>query len=348
MIQPGGTITEVADGIAVWVNSGCGWGASNAALIAGHRSSLLVDTLWDLPSTAAMLDALAPRLLAAPVAQLVNTHSDGDHWFGNSLAGAQKRIATRAAARSMARHGPGQMRALGRAGHLFRALGSLPFGGLSNWRLAADYFDAMVRPWDFSLRKPLLPNFVFSGSLQLKLGNRDVRLVELGPAHTSGDLAVLLPDDRVLLAGDLVFAGVLPVLWDGSLNNWIRACDWLLDQRVDVVVPGHGPIGGLQAVEDIRRFWEYLNKAARYQFGNARPPAVAARWIVTAPDYHRQPFSAWAGQERIVIDLHSIYRRLMKRGRKMGVWDRLMALKDAAVFADELSRAGGIGNLKPR
>jgi hypothetical protein len=60
MVQTTGTVTEIGSGVAVWVNSGCGWGASNAALISGHRTSLLVDTLWDLPATAAMLDALAP------------------------------------------------------------------------------------------------------------------------------------------------------------------------------------------------------------------------------------------------------------------------------------------------
>jgi hypothetical protein len=138
------------------------------------------------------------------------------------------------------------------------------------------------------------------------------------------------------------------VLWDGSARNWLRACDWMLAQAVDIVVPGHGPIGGLQAVEDIRRFWEYLLKAARHQFEKRRSPAAAARWIVTASDYHDQPFSRWAGQERIVIDLHAIYRRFMKKRRKMGTWDRLMALKDAAVVAAELERAGGIESLKPR
>jgi cyclase len=339
-----GILTEIGSGVTAWVNDGCDWGASNAALISGHRTSMLVDTMWDLPHTAAMLESLAPRIQAAPIGQLVNTHSDGDHWFGNSLVGAHKRVATRRAAQSMAKRGPREMRTFRRAIQLCRTLGGIPFGSFPAWRLAADYFEGMIGSYNFAVKNPALPNFVFSGAIKLQVGGRDVDLADLGPAHTGGDLAVLLREDRLLLAGDLVFSGVLPVLWDGSVRNWLRACDWMLAQPVDVVLPGHGPVGDLEAVEDIRRYWEFLGRAARYQYEKGREPATAARWIVIDSQYLKQRFSRWAGQERMVINLHSIYGKLMKR--RIGPWGRLTALKEAALFADELARAGGIENLR--
>jgi cyclase len=304
--------------------------------------------MWDLPHTAAMLEAFRPRLEKAPIDQLVNTHADGDHCFGNSLVNAGKRVATRAAARDMVRHGPSEMRALATAARAFKAVGTLPFGAFHNWRLAGDYFQAMIQPYDFSLPKPPLPNCTFREKFALDVGGRHVLLTELGPAHTKGDLAVLLPEDRVLFAGDLVFSGIHPVLWDGSVRNWLRACDWMLEQRVDVVVPGHGPLSDLRAVEAMRSYWQFLSTAAEVQLSKGRKAAMAARWIAVDEEYLRLPFSRWEGQERLVLNVHAIYRKLARRPRRMGVWERLMALKDAAIFADELKRAGGIDRLRLR
>ncbi len=81
-------------GVRAWVTPGGGWGESNAGPISGHRAALLGDTLWHLPRTATMLGAFRERLGWAPIAQVVNTHADGDHWFGNQLTGAGEIIAT--------------------------------------------------------------------------------------------------------------------------------------------------------------------------------------------------------------------------------------------------------------
>src|SRR5436309_116199 len=83
-------------------------------------------------------------------------------------------------------------------------------------QVAAEYLDAMVRPFDFSGIKPVLPNTVFSGKLHLDVGGRAIQLIEVGPAHTAGDTVVLLPEDRILMAGDIVFFGSTPVIWEGS------------------------------------------------------------------------------------------------------------------------------------
>jgi cyclase len=340
-------VHETGPGIAAWVSNHRVWGTINAVLIGGNRNSMLVDTQWDVPRTAAMLAAFAERLAAAPITQTVNTHADGDHWFGNQLVEARNRYSTIRALETMRRRGPGEMRALGRAARALSALGALPVPLCQEWGIAGRYLREMVRPLDFNGIVPTLPNAVFADRQTVDVSGREVELVELGPAHTSGDLAVLLREERVLLAGDLVFTGIMPVLWDGSLRNWIRACEWMLTQRVDTVVPGHGPLGDLSAVEDMRRYWQFLWNAGRQQFEKTRTPAAAARWIVVDPAFHQQPFAAWEGTERLVINLHAIYRRLMRRRRNMGAWEKLVALKEAALFADELERAGGIECLRP-
>ena len=73
-----------------WLQPNGALGESNACLVVGDGASLLVDTLWDPPLTRRMLAAMAPLTADAPIATLVNSHSDGDHWWGNQeLAGAE-------------------------------------------------------------------------------------------------------------------------------------------------------------------------------------------------------------------------------------------------------------------
>jgi len=291
------TLSEIGEGVSAWVAPRGGWGHSNAALIAGHKASLLVDTLWDLPRTAAMLAAFRPQLESAPIAQVVNTHSDGDHWFGNQLTGAATIIATEAAASGMRHHGPGQMRAVRAAAGIFRAM-------RGDWRVAADYFDGMMRPFDFSNIAPVLPTATFSGKLQLEVGGRRVELIEVGPAHTAGDLVVYLPEDRILFAGDILFLGVTPVLMGRlgrKLDPRLRA-----DSRVEGGCsgprsrPSHGPVGcgrGAKILAVSRWSGAASLREARLRFAGRAPDRAERRVSGAAlrevgwpgADHHQRP-----------------------------------------------------------
>lgn len=324
---------ELGHGISAWVAPHGGWGYSNAALVTGHKESLLVDTLWDLRRTAEMLAAFRPVLEAAPIAQVVNTHSDGDHWFGNQLTGAKKIVATAAAARAMRAHGPEQMRALRAAAAVFRAMGG-------KWRVAGKYFDGMVAGFDFSKIAPALPDSTFSGEMRVEVGGRRVELIEVGPAHTEGDLVVYLPEERILFAGDILFFGTIPVLWNGSAANWVKACERMLEWKVDVVLPGHGPVTDLSGVDAVRSYWLFLEAAARRHFERGDAEVLAARRIAESDEYREQPFARWEGQERIMINVHAIYRGLRSRramgpGMRsgMGIVERLNVLRKTALMA---------------
>ena len=324
---------QIGPDIRAWTAPGGGWGESNAGLITGHKASLLVDTLWDLPRTAAMLSGFRKTLETAPIARVVNTHADGDHWFGNQLTGASEIIATQAAARSMRRHGPHEMDALRALSRIFRLMGA-------NQRTAADYFEGMMRPFDFSRIRPVRPTATFSGKMQLDVGGRRVELIEVGPAHTSGDLVVYLPEERVLFAGDILFHGVVPVLWDGSPGNWIRTGERILSWKVELVVPGHGKVTDLAALDAMRSYWQFLEDAARRHFENGDTEESAAAGILRSDAYRARDFANWLGQERIMINVHAIYRGLKGRRGGMGVIERLRVLGKTALLAREFAPAG--------
>src|SRR3546814_11165556 len=82
----------------------------------------------------------------------------------------------------------------------------------------------------------------FVGEFELSVGNKRVRLVDVGPAHTASDVLVHVPEDRVVYTGDILFNGGHPAIWAGPVGTWIKAFDTILDWNVAVIVPGHGPI----------------------------------------------------------------------------------------------------------
>jgi glyoxylase-like metal-dependent hydrolase (beta-lactamase superfamily II) len=333
-------LQTVGHDIYAWLTPNGSWGESNSLLVRGHGASLLIDTLWDLPRTRDMLQTFARHLAGSPIGTVVNTHADGDHWYGNQLTGARQVIATKVAARTMRRHGPGQMRALRGVAQLYRALARLPFRRGYRFQIAADYFEGMLRSFDFTGIRPLLPNRTFSGELSLEVGGRRIELFDVAPAHTSGDLIVHLPDDGIVATGDIIFAGCVPILWDGSVNHWIEACKRILALEPSVVVPGHGPVTDAAGVDATREYWEFLWDAARRQFSLGHTVARASQTIALSDEYRCRPFASWDGQERILINIDAIYRRLMKVPKRLGVLQKLKVLRQTALMAEFLRQAG--------
>src|SRR3954466_7576330 len=76
---------EVGDGLFAYLQPDGTWGWSNAGLVTGPGTSLLVDTLFDLRLTREMLDAMRPVTDRHPIGAAMNTHGNGDHCFGNAL-----------------------------------------------------------------------------------------------------------------------------------------------------------------------------------------------------------------------------------------------------------------------
>ena len=96
-------LQEIGDGLHAYLQPDGSWGWSNAGLVVDGDQSLLVDTLFDLRLTREMLDAMqrAEPRAARRIGQLVNTHANGDHCFGNALVEGAEIIASAAAAEEM-------------------------------------------------------------------------------------------------------------------------------------------------------------------------------------------------------------------------------------------------------
>ena len=304
-------LTQVAPGVHAWLQPNGAWGESNAGLVVGDGASLLVDTLWDLPLTRRMLEAVRPLVETAPIRTLVNTHGDGDHWFGNELVGAQEIVATdAAAAHEMRAVTPASMVALGRLGSALDLAGRSPIPYPTRGAVGSSgrFLRGMVGPYDHRGISLTRPTRTFSGRLELDIGGRKIELIEVGPAHTHGDLIVHVPDARVVFAADVAFVGSTPVMWAGPLDGWLRALDTIEALEPEVVVPGHGPVTDVAGLATLRDYWAYLDAAAQPRLARGMAATAVAREVVTSAEYSAQPFAGWECPERAVINIHTLDR----------------------------------------
>ena len=208
---------RVGDDTWAWLQPNGELGESNAGLIASGGHVLLVDTLWDLELTGRML-AEARGLVDAAPEVVVNTHSDGDHVWGNQLLAAARIVSTETARQLMTLDTPAELRRLQRVGRLLGKLGGLP-------RLPLRELGRELAPFDWNGVELTLPTETFSGELGLAVGEREVRVIEVGPAHTAGDAVVWVPDVSVCFAADVLFIGCTPITWAGPVASWLAAID---------------------------------------------------------------------------------------------------------------------------
>ncbi|MEC9369421.1 MAG: MBL fold metallo-hydrolase, partial [Pseudomonadota bacterium] len=274
----------VGDRTYAWMVPNGSWGESNAGLVIGDGQSLLIDTLWDPRLTSDMLRTMEPLTRDAPISSLVNTHADGDHFWGNQLLPGVDSITSEAARAEMDEHKPATMLKFGRLG---AALKRMP---MRRARRPGQYFSAMCAPYAFNEVKHTPARRGFKGRHELTVGGRKVTLIEVGPAHTKGDLIVHVPDAGVVFTGDVLFIGSTPVMWAGPLSNWLAALDLIDGLGADVIIPGHGPVTGSEGVRQVRDYWDYARREIGERHDAGMPPHKAARDLVLSEGFRRSPF----------------------------------------------------------
>jgi glyoxylase-like metal-dependent hydrolase (beta-lactamase superfamily II) len=309
-----GGLSELGTGAYAWLAPDGSWGWSNAGLIVDGGESLLVDTLFDLELTATMLSAMQDaEPCAAAIGTLVNTHANGDHCHGNELVSGADIIASTASAQEMAELPPEALAAIVEA-----ARGMGPVG---------EYFLHCFGQFRFQGIRFTPPTRTFDGELKLQVGDKPLHLIEVGPAHTRGDVLVHSPKDRVVYTGDILFIEGTPIMWQGPVANWIKACRLIEDMDVEHIVPGHGPITDRHGVSRVREYLEYVRDQARTRFDAGMSAFDAARDIELAE------YSAWSDPERIAVNVDSLYREFAGEQQATDIMQLFTQMAELAGFA---------------
>ncbi|NLT07554.1 MAG: MBL fold metallo-hydrolase [Solirubrobacterales bacterium] len=334
---PGGW-TEVGPGVHAWLQPNGDLGESNAGLVVGDGAAVLVDALWDERLTRRMLQG-ARELTDAPLTAAVLTHGDGDHCYGAHLLGEVETVATAAAAAQIAEERPAALAALQRAAAAGTAVARLPGAerALGDAAVVARYVARKFGPYRFAgLAPPPAPRRTFSGELELTAGGRTARLVEVGPAHSAGDLIVHVPDAAVVFAADVAFVGVTPIAWAGPIDNWRRALELVLSLEPAAIVPGHGPVCGAAELEALLRYWDWVEVASARGRAAGTGAYELARELLLAPEFAAAEWGGWDSPERLYVNLALIERTAAGRPLVRNPRDQLALFAGMARLDAEL------------
>ena len=279
---------ELGNGSFAWLAPDGSWGWSNAGLITDGEESLLVDTLFDLPLTQEMLDAMRDAAPGTAINTLVNTHANGDHCHGNELVHGAEIIASAASAEEMNELPPDALAAIMQMADQLGPAGAYLKHCFGRFQLDGIRFTPPTR--------------TFSQELSVRVGDKPVQLIEVGPAHTRGDVLVYSPHDRTVFTGDILFIEGTPIMWQGPVANWIAACERIESMDVETIVPGHGPITDKAGVRRVREYLGFVRDEARARYDAGMDAFEAAK------DIELGPFAGWLDSERIAVNVDTLYR----------------------------------------
>jgi cyclase len=233
-------------------------GATNFGIIKGNdESAILIDA--DIRRMEEIDDALA-RTGCKKVRYLLNTHENFDHSSANDYFEKNGSIivGTEGCWQALREDGDAKFAEMaGRSPELWTRFPGLKMGNLQ-----------ITFPQEMTLRLP-------------GVAVRVVFAAHNGMSHSRGDAIVILEEDKILFAGDLLYTNYHPVTVYGSIPNWIESINRLLDQNFLAVVPGHGPVtsGGRDAYKGaFVKFRGYLEdfhgQLKDIQTGNRSPGEV--------------------------------------------------------------------------
>lgn len=263
-----GHLSEVADGVHAYVQPDGGWCLNNAGLMVSDGESLLIDTVAT-EARARRLREHVLRVSGRPPRFVVNTHFHGDHTFGNFVFPEATVVGHERARQEAAAAGT----------HLTGLWPDVCWGEL----------------------EIVVPAVTYRERMDLHVGTRQARLLHPGPAHTTGDTVVWLPDQRVLFAGDLVMGGATPFCPMGSVSGSLKALAQLRALGAVTVVPGHGRVGGPELFDTDEGYLRRLQRLA------AEGIAAGLTPLETAREAGPGPYADLLDAERIVPNLHRAY-----------------------------------------
>ena len=270
---------------------------ANSGLI-NLGGGVVIDTQSDLAHAREMIDLFGKVWPSMPK-RVINTHEDADHVWGNQLFEEAEIIAHRSVPERMKQVAdPKEMQKLEwGVGHLLSRMvlkATHPGVVAAGQQLREDY--------DFKGIELVLPTTLFDERYELDLEGTEVHLIYVGPCHQVGDTIVHLPKEGVVFAGDVVFRLCTPMGWIGSYEKWFRCLDLITELNPSVVVPGHGPVCGIEGVRELKEYLQYVRNESRECFDKGLTSLDAAKRIEFGP------YGEWRAPARLFMNVERAYR----------------------------------------
>ena len=278
MATPGTEIVELETGVFARLHEGL----TNAGIIVGDESVLVIDSLR-VPSFARDLIKDVKDITNKPIKFVIDTHSHWDHSWGNEEFPDATII-----------------------GHKNCYAEMVDVEWNEQWRKKVT---SSNDPWseEGNIVNITPPNMTFETSMQMYFGGRELDLKYFGKAHTSGDIYIHLPKEKIVFTGDVAQDGGVPYLGDCYPVDWPETDNKLAALPIERFVSGHGPIGNHQALQGARDFIHNLGNSVKSAIADGQNATQASESVINqlTPQY-----GSWRSFDRIGEHLPSVYEKL--------------------------------------
>lgn len=299
----------------------------NAAVILNEDGVLVVDA-HSKPSAARSLLKEIGGVTNKPVRKLVNTHFHWDHWQGNEAYTAAfpgtEIIASHITLDNMTTPGAGA----GGVPYIEKQIKDLPeeiaklkreiaqaSDPATKTRLESNLQQAEAYLKELKELNPALPTVSFANSVTLHEGGREIQLLYLGRAHTSGDVFIYLPREKVLVTGDSVIDW-MPFLNDGYPEEWVQTLNELEKLDFTHMILGHGEVAPKEHLKFFRGYLIDLITMVKKATADGATLDEMKKWVASqlAPQYEKPMSKYPRGQywERIDGNIEAVYNKIVK------------------------------------
>jgi cyclase len=254
------------------------YSVSNFGIVVGPRSLLAIDAGGGPQHARNFIAAAKP--LGKPFDRVVITHSHPDHIVGLTQFPADIEIVAQEETRRQ-------------------------MAGMASMPTPAFWATNPVWGKPGDVNKIIAPTVTFHDRMSVYYGDTEVDFLWPGRAHTAGDALVKVPKDKILFMGDIAFFGITPLNGSGFIEDWIKVCNRTIeDDSVEIIVPGHGPVGGKAQLAEMRGYLELLWREGRKKFDAGLSAGRAAAEI----DLGR--YASWTDPDRIATNMARVYSEL--------------------------------------
>ena len=213
---------------------------SNAGFVITDEGIVVFDALGT-PSLAAALLEHIRKISEQPIKFVVMSHYHADHIYGLQVfkeAGA----------------------------HIFAPEGSVDCIHSEASANRLEERQLSLSPWVNDDTEIIVPDTIIGGRHQFKLGGLDFSINYLGKAHSDGDLAMLVEQDKVLFSGHIIFEGRIPFVGNADTKHWLKTLTELETGGLAALIPGHGPASKKPAstISLTRRYLAFLRDNMGY------------------------------------------------------------------------------------
>ena len=275
---PGTEIVELADGMYARLHENL----TNAGIIIGDEGVMIIDSLR-MPSFARDLKDDVKLITDKPIKYVLDTHAHWDHSWGNEEFPDATII-----------------------GHKNCYLEMTDPDWNSEWR---SKITSSNDPWssEANLVNITPPNLTFDTSMSIYIGGRELEIMHLGKAHTSGDIFIHVPSEKLVFTGDVIQKERVPYLGDSYPHDWLDTDDRVSELPINRFVSGHGDIGNHDDLMEARAFIHNLVGETINTIQDGKGKEEAQNQVIESMTSR---FSNWVGFDTMDEKFGDVYTKL--------------------------------------